>query len=82
MNKMMEMFDLKEIRQMIKKCPKDELLILCPHWSINKPKYTNEECEEDNDNWDWYEMEEKLGYNMQINDFDDLVIDVHGLLNF
>ena len=80
MNKMMEMFDMDKIKQEIKNCPEDEVLILCSHWSINKPKYTDKECENETDIWDWYEMEDKMGHYMEINDYDDLIIDVHGIM--
>lgn len=79
-NLIANMFDLKKVNEQIANCPKDEIVILCAHWSINGPKYSDENAEQQD--WDWNELEDQLGYTLQVNDHDDLVIDVHGILSF
>lgn len=44
-NLIANMFDIKKVKELIKKCPKDEVVILCPHWSINGPKYSEDNYE-------------------------------------
>jgi len=77
-NKLMEMFDIDEVLNQIKNCPKDEVVILLPHYSINKYNYLNNSEDED---WDFFEMEEKLNCPLSVTDYDDLVADPHGILN-
>ncbi len=77
-NKLMEMFDTDEVLNQIKNCPKDEVVILLPHYSINKYNYLNNSEDED---WDFFEMEEKLNCPLSVTDYDDLVADPHGILN-
>jgi hypothetical protein len=76
-NKLIQMFNIDEVLNQIKNCPKDEVLILLPHYSINKPSYTDVEVED----WDFYELEQKLNCSLSVTDYDDLVADVHGILN-
>lgn len=78
-NLIANMFDLKIVKEHIKKCPKNEVIILCGNWSINKPKYSDENT--DQEDWDWNEFEDQLGHTLQVNDYDDLVVDVHGILS-
>lgn len=77
-NKLMEMFDIDEVLNQIKNCPKDEVVILLPHYSINKYNYLNNSEDED---WDFFEFEEKLNCPLSVTDYDDLVADPHGILN-
>jgi hypothetical protein len=77
-NKLMEMFDIDEVLNQIKNCPKDEVVILLPHYSINKYNYLNNSEDED---WDFFEFEEKLNCSLSVTDYDDLVADPHGILN-
>jgi len=62
---------------MIANCPKDEIVIICGHWSINKPKYEDPETEQ----CDWDELEQELGHMIMVNDYDDLICDPHGLMS-
>ena len=77
-NKLVEMFDIDEVLNQIKNCPKDEVVILLPHYSINKYNYLNNSEDED---WDFFELEEKLNCPLSVTDYDDLVADPHGILN-
>jgi hypothetical protein len=74
-NRLMKMFDLIVLQEDIKKCNPGEIMILCNHWSINKPKYTQEEMENGVDESDWNELEEVLGFVLQVSDYDDLIVD-------
>jgi hypothetical protein len=76
-NLILAMFDLDTIKLLIAKCPSDQVVILCPHWSINKPNY--DRCDPDHEHWDFLEMEDKIGYSLLVSDYDDLIIDVHNL---
>jgi hypothetical protein len=78
-NKLMAMFDIEKCKRMIKDCPTDEIVILCPHWSINKPDYSNEE--ESNEDWDLDELSDELGEFLMVNDYDDLIADPRGLMS-
>lgn len=80
MNKLIDMFNMDIVKKQITDCPKDEIVILLPHYSINKPIYTDEECINEYESEDWYEMEELINYTMQVNDFDDLICDPHNIL--
>jgi len=82
MNKIANMFDIDKVMKQIEECPTDEVVILCPHWSINGPKYTDSEYENEAHTFDWEEFEQRIGYTLQVNDYDDLIIDVHGIMNF
>jgi len=42
-NKLAQLFNLSECKRLIKNCAKDETVILLPHYSINRPKYSDEE---------------------------------------
>jgi len=79
-NKIAEMFNLDILKQEIANCPKDEIVILCGHWSINKPRYSEDEDPETED-WDFQELEQELESTLMINDYDDLIADPHGLMN-
>lgn len=78
-NKLMRMFDIERVKQEIRNCPKDQTVILVPHWSINRPKYTNEEFENQSFDADWDEIEEELGVLIVVTQYDDLVADPHGI---
>lgn len=78
-NLIANMFDIKKVKEQIANCTKDEVVILCAHWSINGPKYDDDVNE--NQDWDWKEFEDQLGHTLQVNDYDDLVVDVHGILS-
>lgn len=78
-NKMIAMFDMDKVKKMIADCPADEIVILCGHWSINKPKYDDSEDPETSD-FDWTDMENVLGETLYVNDYDDLVCDPHGIM--
>jgi hypothetical protein len=80
MNKLMELFNMDKVKQMIKDCPKDEIVILLPYYSINKPGYTETEFLNSHDQDDWDELEQEIGCSLQINDYDDLICDVHGII--
>jgi hypothetical protein len=80
-NKLAQMFNLPELKKQIDECPKDEVGILLPHYSINKPKYTQEEWENGADNDDFLELGDYLGSYLAVSDFDDLVCDPHGILD-
>lgn len=82
MNKLIEMFDLGKVRQMIKECPKDETVILCGHWSINRPKYSDEEQEIACEYFDAEDFEAEVGCSLIWTDYDDLVLDPHGVYQF
>lgn len=74
------MFDIEAVNKKIANCPKDEVVILCGHWSINKPKYPDDEDPETYD-WDWDEFEALLDTTLMVNDYDDLIADPHGIMN-
>ena len=57
------------------------VVILCNHWSINKPKYTDEEMENGVDESDWNELEDVLGFVLEVNDYDDLIVDPYGSMD-
>lgn len=78
-NLMANMFDIAKVKELIANCPADEIVILCAYWSINGPKYA-EDCHEQQD-WDWNEFEEEIDATLMINDYDDLVVDVHNILS-
>lgn len=75
-NKVAQMFNLRELRKAVDNCPADEVIILCGHWSINHP---DQDLEDETD--DLFELEMELNCSIQVSDFDDLVADVHGILN-
>lgn len=73
-----DILDIENAKKLIKDCPKDEVCILIPHYSINvQSKYEDgEELEND-----LHDLERELGINLQVNDYDDLVADPHGVLS-
>ena len=77
-NLIAEMFDLEKVKQIIEDCPQDEVVILCGNWSVNKPNGYDDF--EDYD-WDWSEFEDMIGHSMMVNDYDDLIVDPHGIMN-
>lgn len=79
MNKITAMFDLEHIKSEIAECPNDEIIILCPHWSINKPKYEGEDPEAAD--WDLEDFEELLGVPVMVNQYDDLIADPHFIMD-
>lgn len=74
------MFDIDIVKKRIANCPEDEIVILCGHWSINKPKYGEDEDPE-TEQWDFEELEEKLDTTLYVSDYDDLIADPHGIYN-
>jgi hypothetical protein len=82
MNKLIEMFDLDKVRQMIKECSKNEMVILCTHWSVNRPKYSDEEHEIACEQFDMEDFEAEVGCLLIWTDGDDLVLDPHGVYQF
>lgn len=80
MNKVMDMFELETIKILIDKCPADEVVILCPQWPINMPKYTTEELLNEAPQFDLDEFEDKIGHTVLVSQYSDLVIDVHGIM--
>ena len=81
-NKLAQMFNLPELKKQIDECPKNEVIILLPHYSINKPKYTKEESENEAEFWDLDELGEYLDAFLIVSDFDDLIVDPHGITNY
>lgn len=81
-NRLAQMFNLPEVKRRIDECPKDEVVILLPHYSINKPKYTEEEYINQADQYDWEALEEYLDAFMIVSDFDDLIVDPHGITDY
>lgn len=78
---LLEMLDIEKCKKWIQDCPKDDAVILISNWSINRPKYKQEEYEEGIDQDDWEEVEKALGLSLQVNQFDDLIVDPHGLFS-
>jgi hypothetical protein len=74
------MFNIDVVKANIAKCPKDEIVILCPHWSINKPKY-DEIADPETEDWDFSDFEKELDTSLYVNDYDDLIADPHGIYN-
>lgn len=72
------MFDIEKVKQLIANCPQDEVVILCGHWSINKPKYP-EDADPETESWDWDEFEKMIDTFILVSDYDDLVADPHGV---
>ena len=81
-NKLAQMFNLPELKKQIDECPKNEVVILLSHYSINKPKYTQEEAENEAEFWDFDELGEYLDAFLIVSDFDDLIVDPHGITNY
>ena len=69
-NKLAQLFNLPECKKAIKNCPKDEVIILLSHYSINKPEFKE---------WDWSELEEYFNCILIVSDYDDLIADPHGI---
>lgn len=79
-NKLAAIFDLESARKTISVCPKDEIVILLPHYSINKPEYSEEERINGTEFDDMDELGDYLNVFLQVNDYDDLICDPHGIL--
>jgi hypothetical protein len=79
-NKISAMFNIEHIKKIIADCPKDEVVILCNHWSINKPKYSDD-ADPETEDWDFTEFKEELDTTLLVNDYDDLIADPHGIMN-
>jgi hypothetical protein len=74
-----EILDIEECKKQIAACPEGEVVILIPHYSINvQSKYAGSEAGDDIDN-DWNDLEEELDTTLEVNQFDDLVANPHGL---
>jgi hypothetical protein len=80
-NKLAQMFNLSIVKKEIKNCPKDETIILLPHYSINKPKYNDEENLNQSDYWDFCDLEQYLNCSLLVSDYDDLIADPQGIYN-
>jgi hypothetical protein len=78
-NKLAQMFNLSIVKKEIKNCAKDETVILLPHYSINRPKYDDQECEVQSEYWDYTELEQYLNCSLIVSDYDDLIADPHGI---
>ena len=78
-NKLAQLFNLVECKKAIKNCPKDETVILLPHYSINRPKYSDEENIDQSEYWDYTELEQYLNCSLIVSDYDDLIADPHGI---
>ena len=81
-NKLAKMFNLSECKKAVKNCPKDEVIILIPHYSINKAKYNDEENNEQSEYWDFCELELYLNCSLIVSDYDDLICDPHGIYEY
>lgn len=79
-NLISEMFDVEQVKKAISNCPKDEIVLLCGHWSINKPKYPAD-CDPEAEDWDFSEFEDEIGQMLFVTDYDDLACDPHGIYN-
>lgn len=71
------MFNVDKVKEQIANCPANEIVILCAHWSINRPKYAEDHAEQED--WDFTEFEQQLDTTLLVNDYDDLVADPHGI---
>jgi hypothetical protein len=80
-NKIAAMFNIEEVKRQIAKCPKDEIVILMGHWSINGPKYDGQDEDPEQADWDWTDFEEMLMSLIMVSDYDDLIADPHGIYN-
>lgn len=76
-NKIIAIFNMEAVKELIETCAPTDVVILCPHWSINGPKY--DDCEFET--WDFDELEEILGCSIYVTDYDDLIADPHGIYN-
>lgn len=76
-NKILAMFELNKIRELLNNCPSDEVVILCPNWPINKPAYDDGEAEQ----FDIDELEQILNCPISVSQYNDLIADVHGISN-
>ena len=79
-NAIIDMFDIVKCKMIIASCPPDEIAILAPHWSINRPRYPDDSDPEQGD-WDMEEFEELIGHTIIVTDYDDLAVDPHGIYN-
>lgn len=77
-NLVMSMLNMDKVKELIKKCPSDETVILCPHWSINKPDYP-ETSDILSETGDLIQLENILSVRILITDYNDLVADPHGI---
>ena len=79
-----EIFDFDAIKKEMAKMQTvaDEVneiqtLMLIPCYSINIARKYNDAEDADQINWDWDEMEERIGTPMHVNDYDDLCVSVY-----
>lgn len=80
-NLLIDMFDIPKIKQQIADCQSHECVIICNNWSINKPKYTDEDLDNGRDEFEWNEMSDELGFLLEVNQYDDLIVDPYGLVD-
>lgn len=71
MNYFTALLDIDSIKKEIESG--ETYIILLPHYSINiQSKYSDgEECDND-----WNDFEDQIGHTMEVNDYDDLIIDL------
>ena len=80
-NQIAAMFNIDVIKKAIANCPDDEIVILCGNWSINKPRYEDNEDYLESADDDFREFEDMLGVTLYVSDYDDLIADPHGVMN-
>lgn len=75
-NRFLELLDIEKCKQLISECPEDEIVILCPHYSINIASFY-----EDGEQlqWDFDDFDEAIGEQCYVNDYDDLCCNPHGI---
>ena len=75
--RLFEVIDVPKCKELIAKCPLDEVVILVPHFSINVQSHY-----EDGEQlqWDLDELESYIGHTVEVNDYDDLICDPHGII--
>lgn len=80
-NVLADMLDLPKCSQLIANCPKDEIVILIPHYSINVQSHSEYKDAGEELSYDFDELQDYLGVSLSVNDYDDLIADPHGIIN-
>ena len=78
-NKLLDIFDIDEIKKQITNCPKNKLVIITSDWAYDRPEYSKEEQKEDKDFKDMQEIEALVGCPVYVDDANQLVADPHGI---
>jgi hypothetical protein len=80
-NYFLETLDVEACKELIAKTRKDEITILCPHYSINiQSKYFHDDTiDPESMHWDWEDFEQLLDTTLFVNDYDDLCADPFGV---